>query len=702
MRLRSFILFVCLLMMTFAAAVPALAATPPAPAPLAPASGASTLSPFTISWSSVTDPSGILGYNWQVSTSSSFSIITLQNSTNAGVTQDTVSGLPNGTYFWRVQVVNGAFVKSAWSATRSFNITGAGAGQPGAPNMARPKGYSTFHPLEVMTFNWSTAPGASSYVLEFSRDQSFPTSTTGRINNIPNPTYSFSTPDEGFYYARVHAVNANGISSVPSNVTTFTVFYSNPLPQPPSPLSPATGAMLTLPIKLAWTDVANPQPSGYELQIAKDSQFTQIEELAPQLNDPNRTELSLTAGQKFWRVRSHQGDASTTTAAVTAWSATGTFTVNPAPPAPVSLTLTSNPLYSGNGTWVQLQLSGAASAAGAVVNLTSSDPNAAPVPATVTMPGNTAWMQFQMQAGQVTSPRTVTITATLNSGSSSVQFNVLPPSLKAFTVDTSSITGGAQAGAIVMLNGQAPAGGAVVSLSSDSPAAQAPALVTVPAGSSSVSTTIQTSQVAANTLATLTASWNGGSAQSQLTVLPQAQPAAITLSPTSTSGQSGSFAVVTLASPSNTDQIFQMSSSNPAVASMASQVLIPAGRTSGGVSIQTQPVSAQTQVTISVTGGGVTRSATLTLNPVVAPSTLSLEVTAGGRSGERIVSSPAGLSVPTGTSAVAQFQPKSVVTLSVASGRDAIWSGACSSNRAKAKTCTLTLTANSVVTANVQ
>src|ERR1051326_4648643 len=111
MRLRSFVTFVCFFVVTFAAAVPAFAATPPAPSLISPASGASTLSPFTISWSSVTDPSGILGYNWQVSTSSSFSTITLQNSTNVGVTQDNVSGLPNGTYFWRVQVVNGAFVK---------------------------------------------------------------------------------------------------------------------------------------------------------------------------------------------------------------------------------------------------------------------------------------------------------------------------------------------------------------------------------------------------------------------------------------------------------------------------------------------------------------------------------------------------------------------------------------------------------------
>src|SRR5438270_13404559 len=140
MKVRLFAAFVCLLAMILAVATPALAATPSAPSQLSPAAGASTLSPFTISWSAVSDPSGILGYNWQVSTSSSFSTIALQNSTNAGVTQDTVSGLPNGTYFWRVQVVNGAFVKSAWSVSRNLNVTGAGAAQPAAPNLRPTKG----------------------------------------------------------------------------------------------------------------------------------------------------------------------------------------------------------------------------------------------------------------------------------------------------------------------------------------------------------------------------------------------------------------------------------------------------------------------------------------------------------------------------------------------------------------------------------
>jgi hypothetical protein len=671
------------------------------PSLLAPSAAANVTSPLTISWSAVNDPNGILGYNWQVSTSSSFPTVALQNSTNAGVTTDTISGLANGTYFWRVQVVNGAFVKGAWSQARSFNITGAGPGQPGAPTLSPTKAYSTFHPLEVMTFNWSTVPGAASYVLQFSKDPSFPSATRGQVNNIPDGTYSFATPDEGFYSARVYAVSANGVAGVPSNVITYSVFYNNPISGPPAPLTPANGSSVTMPLQLAWTDVPNPQPSGYELQIAKDSGFTQIEELAPQLNNPNRTELSLTPGQKFWRVRSTQGDASPTTGAVTAWSAVGTFTVDAAPPSPVSIALTSNQLFSGSTVFVQIQLSGAAPANGTAIQLTSSDPAAFPLPATVNMPGNTAWMQFQTQIGQVTSSTPVTLTAALNSGSANAQINVLPPSVKSISLSPSTISGGAQASALIALNGQAPAGGAVVDLTSSSPSAMPPALATIAAGNSTVSVPIPTNSVAANTPANITAAWNGDSVQSQLMLTPQGQPASISLSPASITGAGGSTAVVTMAAPSTNDQLFQVTSSDPA-AQVSNSVLISAGSTTGGITITAAPVTVQTLVTISVSGGGVTRSATLTLNPPVVSQTVSLAITAGGRSGERVAASPVGLSVATGSTGSTQVAPGSVVTLSVASGRDAIWDGACSSGGAKAKTCKMTVNANSSVTANVQ
>jgi hypothetical protein len=603
----SFTVILCL-----GAAAGSATAAPAAPSLVSPADGAVVSEPSTISWTAVSDPSGVVAYNWQVSSSSAFTSVLIQSSTN-GATQDTVSGLADGTWFWRVQAVNGQFVQGAWSQPRSFTISGAG----GAPSLGPPQGYSTFHPFEVMTFNWSAVPNAATYVLQYSTDSSFAVSTRGQFHNIPDTTFSFAIADpEGNYFARVFAVDANGVFSAPSNVISFSVFYSNPLPPPPSPVAPANGTTLTLPVTLEWTHVINPQPSGYEVQIARDSGFSSIEVDDPQLNGPTRQILSLTPGTKFWRVRSTQGNSSPTTAAVTAWSATGTFSISSAPPVPVSVTLAKDPFYSGDTTFVAVQLTAAVGPGGATINLNSSNPGVVPVPATITMPGNTAWMQFQLQAGQVTTPTPVTITATLNSGSASAQFTLQPPSLKSLTISPSSISGGAQPQGIVMLNGQAPAGGALVTLTSNSPSVSPPASVVVAAGDFSASFPISSSTVTANTTATVTASYAGASAQAQVTLTPQQPPTSLTLSPTSTTGLGGSsFGTVTVASPSSTDEILQVASSNPAVASVPNGVTIPAGSTTGGFNIFTSSVSTQTVVTISVSGGGVTRTANLTVNP---------------------------------------------------------------------------------------
>lgn len=84
------------------------------------------------------------------------------------------------------------------------------------------------------------------------------------------------------------------------------------------------------------------------------------------------------------------------------------------------------------------------------------------------------------------------------------------------------------------------------------------------------------------------------------------------------------------------------------------------------------------------------------------PASVTLTVTASGRSGERVTSSPAGINVAVGSTQSAGFASNSQIVLSVTNGREAIWSGACSSGGNKARTCTLTLTANAAVSASVQ
>jgi hypothetical protein len=104
---------------------------------------------------------------------------------------------------------------------------------------------------------------------------------------------------------------------------------------------------------------------------------------------------------------------------------------------------------------------------------------------------------------------------------------------------------------------------------------------------------------------------------------------------------------------------------------------------------------------------------TLTCGACTAPQTCggggianvcgpTLSLTATGRAGQTILSTPAGLSVPVGTTGSASFAPGTRITLGVTNGRAAIWAGVCSSAGNKTPTCTFTLNATSSETANVQ
>jgi hypothetical protein len=797
----------------------AQASTPVAPVAQAPANGASVLAPFTISWSPVSDPVAVTAYNWQVSPTSTFAAVIQLGSTTSPKTQATVSGLANGTYFWRVQAVNNV-AQGAWSAARSVLVTGVGPTSPGTPTLNLPLGGTTkFHPFESITFTWTAAPGAATYTFEVASTSvpQFPVLTTRvHMDNIVGTTTSTTIADfcngceQGNYLARVYAVAAGGIRGVPSATVGFSVFYNNPLPAPPKPLSPINAVAVTDPVTMNFSPSPNPQELGYEVEVSHDSTFKTVEVDFPFFTAPTHTELSLTPGPTFWRVRSFQGDNSPTTAAVTAWSAPAAFTVSSAPPVPAGLSLTRPAPFGGDDEILGVQLTGVAPAGGTVVTLTSSDPAAASVPASVTVPaGETQpFDPVLVLIGQVSVPTPVTLTAKVGTSTASVQLTVQPTSLKELYlgIQPVSVTGGSTISPILYLNGSAPAG-AVVHITSSVPTAVPAESVTVPVGNPTDTFSLPINDVAVSTPVTLTATWNGSSVQADLTVTPAPKPVSLTITPSVTSGF-GSVVQgkVTVASAPAADSTLQVTSDDPSfLIFLTTTVTIPAGATVGTFSIPSDAVTTQTVVHISVSGGGSTVSAALTINPGTAPPpppapTLSgftvspgsvtggtpatgtvtlpgpapiggkvvslttnqalaattpasvtvpagatsahftittfpvdtttvevfasngatslnaplgitiapgtpgtgqiVTVTATGRSGVSIVSNPAGLNVPVGTSAGAQFT--GAVTLSATDGRDVIWSGGCSSGGQKKKSCTFTPTASSSVTANVQ
>ena len=88
-------------------------------------------------------------------------------------------------------------------------------------------------------------------------------------------------------------------------------------------------------------------------------------------------------------------------------------------------------------------------------------------------------------------------------------------------------------------------------------------------------------------------------------------PFTLTLSPNSVPYYDTSTATITLAATSSTDTVFNLTSSNNAVASVPAQVTIAANATSTTFTINTSFVSSDTAVTISATTGVTTQQATL-------------------------------------------------------------------------------------------
>jgi len=76
--------------------------------------------------------------------------------------------------------------------------------------------------------------------------------------------------------SRVYAVDADGNYSMPPNVVGFTIAFDARIGAAPTLVSPRGGASASLPIEFSWSRLVNPQSSDYQLQIARDSGFTQM------------------------------------------------------------------------------------------------------------------------------------------------------------------------------------------------------------------------------------------------------------------------------------------------------------------------------------------------------------------------------------------------------------------------------------------
>jgi hypothetical protein len=194
--------------------------------------------------------------------------------------------------------------------------------------------------------------------------------------------------------------------------------------------------------------------------------------------------------------------------------------INDTPATLSSLSLTPASVIGGTSSPTgTVTLTFPAPAGGATVELSSSDAAATP-PASVTVPAGSTSVTFAVSTSPVTVSTPVTISASYSGGTRTASLTVLPPSLSSMTLMPTSVVGGplGSSTATVTLNGPAPGGGVIVSLSSDNAAATVPASVTIRAGTSRAPFAVNTSVVVFSTTATISASHETGTRTANLRV----------------------------------------------------------------------------------------------------------------------------------------------------------------------------------------
>jgi hypothetical protein len=309
-------------------------------------------------------------------------------------------------------------------------------------------------------------------------------------------------------------------------------------------------------------------------------------------------------------------------------SATGTFAItvdNPTPEAGSSnskpFTVTPNPLP------VLTSISPASVTADtAAFTLTANGSNFTPC-STVMWNGSALATSFvsatkltaSVPASDITATGTVTIAVTTpapgGGTSAGKPITIIAPALTMVTVTPNSVTGGATSTGKVTLNAPALAGGQTVMLASNNSAASVPSTWIVPGGATSVTFTITTSPVAADTAVTITATLGAVSKTALLTVKAPA-PMTLQVVPSSVFGGMNATCTVTLTGQTPAGGItVALGTSNSSVANPGTSVLVPGGVASAQFPIATFPVSANTNVTLSAAFDGVTKTVILTVKP---------------------------------------------------------------------------------------
>jgi hypothetical protein len=552
-RVIPSLLAIAFVLSTPSAAPCARQTAPPAPVLVAPASGAAAVQPITLRWNPIVDPDGPIGsYCWEISTTSNFGSVIASGFNNLAIRRSRwrptaqVSGLANGTYFWRVkgaQDVGGVigFIDSPFSAVRKLHRHGPRPG-PGVPDDHRARRRRAVPSGRVLQHHLERGARAHHYLLEADEDAGFQLPdqpvrrSAGDLRHALRGRLGQRDPERLLPRARGLGGQTSGAGRRRRSRCT------SPTPRPcrrcsrrshPSEVrrcrspSSSTGPTRRTRRSPATTSTIDDEPNflgavGVLLVqgVSRSDYLVVPDPLVEGINH-------FPPGTYFWRVRAVAGNA------FGPWSAGQRFVVTGTPATPAGLGLfwiVTDPgsVQGGNPTAARLALTGPAPAGGALIQLASDFPGVEIAPSVLIPPGATDAVVAPITTHPVHGASFGDVRAAWGTQWQESSIG-LWPILWGGSLSDESVIGGSTVTGTVTLLGPAPAGGVEVTLvSSNTALARPPASVLVPAGATGASFAITTAAVSQPTRIVFdfgTAFEGYGAPQSWLLLTPPASPA---------------------------------------------------------------------------------------------------------------------------------------------------------------------------------
>ncbi len=334
--------------------------------------------------------------------------------------------------------------------------------------------------------------------------------------------------------------------------------------------------------------------------------------------------LSLAAGASSGTFTVTAGQfSSTQSATVTASynSSSSSSTISLANPVLVStLKCAATTLASNGNTTCTVTLNKAAPAGGATVTVTGAMANVLTLPASVTVPANATTATFTAATGAIPSNQTATITASLN-GSSQAATVSLTASLLVSSLHctAASLVSSAGTTCTITLTKAAPTGGAVVTLAGAiANVLTLPASVTVPANASTANFTASTGAIPADQSATITASLNGASSNTTVSLVAPVLVSSLQCASSALASSGSTTCTITLTKAAPTGgAVVTLAGAIANVLTLPASVTVPAGATTATFTAKAGTIATAQTATLTASYGSSKVSASLSLQIVV-------------------------------------------------------------------------------------